>query len=232
MTIRGVLFDKDGTLLDFHATWIPACRSAAMFFADGRADRVEALLRAGGWDERTGRVRPGTPFAAGSNRDIAEVWAALMPPHLSDIETIASLLDEMFMEGAEPAPVGDLAALFGELSGLGLKLGIATNDSAGGAQATLAPFGVLDLLDFVAGYDSGHGAKPGPGMVHGFCTAVGLAAGEVMVVGDNRHDLEMGRAAGVGLKVGVLTGTSGREELAGLADHLLDSVMDLPRLLG
>ena len=42
----------------------------------------------------------------------------------------------------------------------GLALGIATSDSRKGAMATLAPFGVLEQFDFIAGYDSGFGAKP------------------------------------------------------------------------
>jgi phosphoglycolate phosphatase len=48
------------------------------------------------------------------------------------------------------------------------------------------------------------------------------------MVGDNRHDLEMARAAGAGLAVGVLSGTGSRKTLGGLADVILESVADLP----
>ena len=68
-------------------------------------------------------------------------------------------------------------------------------------------------------------------MVDGFRAATGLAAAEVAVVGDNLHDLEMGRAAGAGLLVGVLTGTSLREDLADHAHHVLDSIAGLEELL-
>jgi phosphoglycolate phosphatase len=51
------------------------------------------------------------------------------------------------------------------------------------------------------------------------------------MVGDNRHDLEMGRAGGVGLNVGVLSGTGTRETLLPLADVVLNSVSDLPAYL-
>jgi phosphoglycolate phosphatase len=64
-------------------------------------------------------------------------------------------------------------------------------------------------------------------MVLGFCHAVGLARDEVAVVGDAVHDLAMGRAAGVGLTVGVLSGTSQRADLEGYADLILGSVADL-----
>ena len=124
-----------------------------------------------------------------------------------------------------------MAPLFTGLRARGLKLGVATSDGRRAAEATLQGFGVLELLDFIAGYDSGHGIKPDPGMVLAFCEQVGLVPGEVAVVGDNLHDLEMGRRAEAGLLIGVLSGTSGRPELAPAADHLLASVADLEALL-
>jgi phosphoglycolate phosphatase len=68
-------------------------------------------------------------------------------------------------------------------------------------------------------------------MVDGFCAAAGLVAAEVAVIGDNLHDLEMGRRAGAGLVVGVLTGNSGVGELGPAADHILPSIEALEDLL-
>src|SRR5690606_39030231 len=113
----------------------------------------------------------------------------------------------------------------------GLLLGVATNDSEDSAYGSLEPFGVLEHFCYVVGFDSGHGAKPGPGMVEGFCAATGLAPAAVAVVGDSRHDIEMGRRAGAGLLVGVLTGTSGRDDLAPHAHHVLESIVELEALL-
>ena len=50
------------------------------------------------------------------------------------------------------------------------------------------------------------------------------------MIGDNPHDLEMARSAGAGAAIGVLTGNSSRQELAPLADAVLDSMCDLPGL--
>jgi phosphoglycolate phosphatase len=47
------------------------------------------------------------------------------------------------------------------------------------------------------------------------------------VIGDTPADLTMGRAAGVGRTIGVLTGVGSREDLAPLADALLGSVGEL-----
>jgi phosphoglycolate phosphatase len=49
----------------------------------------------------------------------------------------------------------------------------------------------------------------------------------VVVVGDAVADLRMGRAAGAGLVVGVLSGLSSAALLAPYADAVIDSVADL-----
>ena len=51
---------------------------------------------------------------------------------------------------------------------------------------------------------------------------------EVAMVGDNRHDLEMARAAGAGAAIGVLTGNSSFDDLSPLADAVIRSIADLP----
>ena len=231
VAIRGILFDKDGTLLDYAATWMTANRVAALAAAGGDRALSERLLIAGGYDPKQDRVGANTALAAGNAAEIAAVWLPQLPGW--SVGDLAGLLDRIFEaeSQAQAAPVTELAPLFARLKARGLKLGVATNDSQRGVEATLGQFGVLELLDFAAGYDSGHGFKPDPGMVHGFCARTGLVPAEVAVVGDNLHDLEMGRRGGAGLLVGVLTGTGERAELAAHADHVLDGIQDLEALL-
>ena len=231
MTIRGVLFDKDGTLLDYGATWMPANRAAALAAARGDEALAGRLLVAGGYDPARDRVVANQALAAGTNREIAELWQR----HLPDwrVADLLEVIERVFQaESATGAvPVADLAPLLLRLKGRGLKLGVATSDSRRGVEVTLGPFAVLDMFDFIAGYDSGHGSKPDPAIVHGFCAATGLAAAEVAVVGDNLHDLHMGRSAGAGLVVGVLTGTGEHADLSAHADHVLNSISELGDLL-
>lgn len=222
---RGVLFDKDGTLLDYHATWMPANRAVAAHLADGDSGLAERLLIRGGWEPARDRVGAGTPLAAGDLSDIVEAWADLLPPaRTADRAALTAEIDRLFIAHCVPTPVCDLAALFDRLIGRGLKLGVATADSEAGARASLAPFGLLERLDFLAGYDTGHGCKPGPGQVAAFRAAAGLVPAEVLVIGDNRHDIEMARAGGAGAAVGVLTGTTAHADLAAIADAVFDDI--------
>ena len=68
-------------------------------------------------------------------------------------------------------------------------------------------------------------------MVLAFAARIGVPPGEVALVGDSRHDLHAAKAAGA-VAIAVLTGPATREELEPLADHVVDSIADLPALLG
>ncbi|RTL71174.1 MAG: HAD family hydrolase [Hyphomicrobiales bacterium] len=226
--LRAILFDKDGTIIDYWRTWLPINRKVALFAAGQDAALAADLLRLGGQDPETGRVVPGSALAAGSIRDIAEAFA--QHPRITLSRSLEAGIDRIFAQGGADHSVlvpGARDTLV-ELRQRGFRLGLATNDSNAGLAASLADHDVLPLLDFTAGCDAGFGAKPLPGMVNAFATAVGCSNGAIAVVGDAVHDLAMGRAAGAGLNVAVLSGTSDHDDLAPYADLVLDSVADMP----
>ena len=50
----------------------------------------------------------------------------------------------------------------------GYRLGIATDDAEASAIVQAEAMGLVPHMDFIVGYDSGHGGKPEPGMVLAF----------------------------------------------------------------
>lgn len=232
--IRGIVFDKDGTLIHFEETWTPAYVESAEALAQqiGRPEQAAAWLEATGRDPASGRILPGTILASATVDVIAARWRELSP-ELPALDALIPWLDGFWERRALEllAPVGDLPGLFDRLRTGGLRLGVATNDSEQAANSTVARLDLAGLVDFVAGYDSGHGAKPAPGMILAFCTQMGLAPAEVAMVGDSPADLAAGRAAGCGRVIGVLTGTSPAGVLAPLADAVVADVHALPGLL-
>lgn len=230
--IRAILFDKDGTLFSYHETWGPILNEAAALAAEGDESLVPSLLEAVGYDAASGRILGGSVFAGGQTVELATLWRELGVKR--ELPHLVEELDNLFAREApvRSHPVTDLQGLFSALRSRGFRLGLATNDGEASAWATITRFGLAEHLEFHCGYDSGYGAKPSPGMVDAFCARLGLGPECVAVVGDNSHDLDMGRAAGAGFLVGVLTGTSVREDLAPLADAVIDSIADLPALLG
>ena len=232
MKYRGIVFDKDGTLLDFNRTWLPIYLYAAQEFADGDAGLAESLLTQHGFDRGKNRFIGGSLLAAGNNQQIANAWAVQIDKP-DQVETISKQLHQIFNDqGAiQATPVRQLAGTLRQLKLSGRKLGVATADSHQGIINTLQAFDVLHEFDFLAGYDSGHGVKPEAGMVLAFCEQMALAVESIVVVGDNRHDIEMGRNANAGLCVGVLTGTSTHSELESIADIVIDDISSLVEVI-
>ncbi len=232
--IRGILFDKDGTLLDFNRTWLPPYRRAAAYLHArfGRAAEPQRLLAHGGFVAESQTWRADSILASGCNREIIACWEEaigqpLPPAERRAVESIFSLSAD------EQVPVTDnMAALFTELRRLNIRLGLATMDDEANAHRLLRALGVESLFDFVCGADSGHGVKPGPGMALAFLRACEITGDQVAVVGDSPADLRMGRAAGAALTVGVLSGAHKEADLALWADLVLDDIVALQAALG
>jgi phosphoglycolate phosphatase len=231
MRIRGILFDKDGTLIDFPATWEPVLKTLSLEFAKGDRGHADELMARAGYDRKLGLFRPGSIWAAGNTIDLVAAWLPDAPD--GERAGVARWVDD-YCERIAPdtaVPVTDLVSLLGSLRQSGYRLGVATNDVTRSALATMERLGVAGLLSAILGYDSVARPKPAADMVIAFCAEASIEPGEVAVVGDNLHDLVMARAAGAALAVGVLSGNGTREELAVYADHIIGSIEDLPRLL-
>lgn len=222
--IAGILFDKDGTLFDFNATWGDWTEGLLHELARGDASRAGRLADVLGYDSGQRRFAPDSIVVAHTPEEVA---AALLP-HLPGA-TPATLVARMNVLAAQAPQVAafPLGPLLADLRARGLRLGVATNDSEEAARAHLDAEGVTGLFDFVAGFDSGHGGKPHPGMLLAFADSFALDPAQVVMVGDSLHDLIAGRAAGM-RRVAVLTGLATEAELQPLAEAVLPDIGHLP----
>ena len=230
--IAAILFDKDGTLYDFYHTWAGLTEQAALFVAGGDAERAKFLMENSGKDPATGKYGPSSPIAAGSNRQIVECWCGLI--QRADVDEVYETVRLMFLDhqknGADP--VLDLDVFFGRLRGRGLRLGVATMDSEEAARAAMLRAKAVHHLDFICGFDTGHGMKPSGGMVEAFARLTATPPANVAVVGDSPHDIHMAHAGKAGRAIGVLTGVSPREALLEAGAHeVIDSIAELEKVI-
>lgn len=224
------MFDKDGTLIDYDKTWLALNREAASIGGSGSPELEQLILKSCGTNPETGKTMADSMFAAANTMEIAEHMIALGSKF--GRQELTEKLDMLYSAGARNSvAICDLKSVLGGLKSRGYFLGIASSDNEEAICTTMKMHEIDGYVDFVAGYDSGHGTKPGPGMVHGFCLNVGCQASQIVVVGDNRHDMEMGRSAGVGGTIGVLSGTGTLETLGETADVVLASVSELSDIL-
>ncbi len=223
-SLGAILFDKDGTLFDFRATWEAWAASVLLRLCGQDPARAAAAGEYIGFDMGVRRFHSDSIVIAGTAQQVAETLA----PHVPDLgaaQVLEMLNDEAIK--ARQVPAVPLAPLLDLLRDRGLKLGVATNDAEMPARAHLGAAGVIDRFDFVIGFDSGYGQKPDAGPLLAFADAVEVAPERVAMIGDSRHDLIAGRSAGM-RTVGVLTGIAGRAELAPLADVVLPDIGHIP----
>lgn len=221
-TIRGVIFDKDGTLVSFHHTWDVAVDVALREVCPDTATRV-ALAEAVGYDLPNRRVLDDSPFVAESAATLDLLVAPFADPRAFE--------DAVVRAGAvHVAPEPGAVELVESLRAAGMPLAIATNDSAESAVKQFTELGMAHHFVSMLGYDSGFGAKPDPGMVVAAADAIGCAVGETAMVGDSSTDVYSGLAAGA-VTVYFARGETD-PELANAADLVITNISVLPAALG
>ena len=225
---KGIVFDKDGTLLDFQASWGGWSADLVSHLTKGDTQRTAALAELLDVDLSARRVGADSVIIAGTPFDIVETIVGFFPER-----DAASMMDQIvaLSEQVMPVAVSGLADTMSELERAGLRLGVATNDAEEIAKAQMDALGIARHFSFVAGFDSGYGGKPAPGMCLGFSKTLGIAPEDCVMVGDSLHDLDAGRAAGMAT-VAVLTGVATEADLAPHADVVLPDVTHLPKWLG
>ena len=230
MKIDGVLFDKDGTLIEFDATWGPAVYEVMLALAAGDDEKLlkQAEVLHYVLDEK--RFLPSSPIVAGSSDHYGRLWGDALGR--TDLKALKQEIDALTaVESLRSlTPIRETHAALEALRGMGLRLGVGTNDSEASARRQVEALGLSDVMEFIAGYDTGHGPKPDPGMVLAFAAHIGAPPSRIAMVGDSTHDLDSARAAGA-IGIAVLTGPATREALTPHADHVIEHIGDLPGLL-
>ena len=226
-----VIFDKDGTLIEFDAMWAGWAveLAARLERAVGRPIR-SSLFELLGFDQTSGRVLPGGALAATPMARLRERTRELLVDHGLTATAADRALDQAW-HAPDPValarPLADLVVLFRRLRAAGIRIGVATSDDRDPTERTLAALGLTADIDAMVCADDGVTPKPAPDMVLHLCSRLGIDAARTAVVGDSMADLEMGRRAGASLLVAVLTGVGDRDSLAPAADLVLASVADL-----
>lgn len=112
----------------------------------------------------------------------------------------------------------------------GKALGLVTSKMRGGALKGLRLAGIEDAFTVVVGSDDVTNPKPHPEPVLVALERLDRSPGEAVFIGDSRHDLECGRAAGVATAA-VLWGPFDRAHLQDLEpDYWLEQPHDLVQL--
>jgi phosphoglycolate phosphatase-like HAD superfamily hydrolase len=228
---QAIIFDKDGTLIDFDAMW----GGWVVFLAEqlhqiSGLEVREALCLAMGYDDENKKVLAHGKLAATPMSQLYNLTVEVMQSlglsaedAQKTVKTGWCIPDPVLLA----KPFTDLRAFFGQLHSKGIKIAIATTDDRAPTQAMIEAFDIEEYISTMVCADDGIKAKPAPDMVITLCERMKVDPSRVMVIGDTTADLRMGRSARAGLIVGVLSGVSNARELVSYADVLIESIDEL-----
>ncbi len=247
-----VIFDKDGTLIDFTGLWahytIRAVEAlmASVEGMDGSGSTGKSAavspngtLRADlyamlGYDPATHHFDPQSPVVTGPLPTLYTLAAGVLYRHgwgwldaeLQIERTFVPVMNEPLPREMVQA-TAPLPALFGALAAAGVHIAVITSDDRTPTLAALEWLEVVEQVAFIACADDGYPYKPAPEAVWAACEAIGVPLARTVMVGDSTTDMLMGQRAGVGLRVAVLTGMMDATVLAPLADVVLGSIGEI-----
>ncbi|MCC7162540.1 MAG: HAD family hydrolase [Anaerolineae bacterium] len=223
-----VIFDKDGTLIDFNFMWrVWATELAARLEAAAGVPVTALLYETIGYDSARQVIIPGSPLAGHSMADLRRLMTQVArEAGLGELAAERAVKQSWFVPDpvALARPLTDLPRLLGELRSRNIKTAVATSDDRGSTLATLRALGIASLVNAVVTADDGLPNKPAPDMLLHLCRELGIAPARAMMMGDSLMDMEAARAAKLGLRVGVLSGVTPREQFDGHADEIVGDI--------
>jgi HAD superfamily hydrolase (TIGR01549 family) len=194
-----ILFDLDGTLIDFDACVRDALRAAfAELGYEVSSEQMWAEIEAA--SAEAGNLYWGQKSALGWSR--AQVMEAVMRDTLSALgaetehpEVPANVYWARFCQGSHlnPGAIETLERLQGRF-----KLGLVTNGETDSQRGRLHATGLDRFFTAVLISDEAGCAKPDPRIFELALEALGVGAGETLYVGDSiEHDYGGAQAAGI-----------------------------------
>lgn len=219
-SVKGILFDKDGTLLDFISLWGYWSDSLYRNYSskvlavatDGVIDPISDLW--GTVHDAAGHMtdysRNG-PLSMGSIGDLLAILAwqgyRLGIPWSESMRFAREskrLADEE-MEQVRPAyPLPGVIDFLRQCHDQGMPMGIVTADETAEAEKHLQWLGIRQFFKVIVGNDLVKQGKPFPEMLHKACLELGLAPNQVALIGDTNSDMQMGKSAGAAVTIGLM----------------------------
>ncbi len=230
-----VIFDKDGTLIDFRRMW----GNWAIQFAQRVCDVVQRdvaadILELYGVDATTHHIAPQGALAIAPMPLMQHLVALYLTPLQPSYAHALLLVQQLWQEPdpvREALPLADVVGLCDWLHAQGIRMAVATADNRQPTLATLHHLGIAHHMTVIAcADDAGVAPKPAPDKIFAVCRALDVPPQAAIMVGDTPADMQMGRNAGVMASVGVASGLTTAMELKTLADIVLPDVGHLMTL--
>ncbi|WP_379146113.1 HAD family hydrolase [Paenibacillus sp. sgz500992] len=227
---QGILFDKDGTLLDLLATWGSWAEEVLLGLGNelahiGTGSHVDLSKVLGTSHNAEGKVigyDPAGPLSMATAEESYgilawQLYTAGVPWNEALVRVKAIAKDAMNgMRGRRTiGPLPDLLPFLQQCADASLQLGVVTSDGDKTTGEQLDLLGITGYFHTIVTRDRVSNGKPDPEMAETACRELGLLPEQTVIIGDSNADMQLGKGAGLRLSVGISP--------AGAAGHLQDA---------
>ena len=206
MNAEAIIFDKDGTLMDFDAFWVTVSVRAIedvlkRFNKDcGVVLKIlEALGVYNGVTDINGVLCQGTYEQIGCV--VYEILNASDCGTSCDevVRAVVSAYNKNFGVGEVKPTCYDLVGILTELKRRNKKLAVVTTDNEFMTHKCLKSLGIESLFDKIYTDEGKIPTKPNPYCVFDFCKFVDVEKERIVMVGDTMTDVNFARNAGIAM---------------------------------
>ena len=227
MKADAIIFDKDGTLLDFDAFWVTVSVKAieAVLAEFHQMDvPVGEILEAFGVHD--GVTDMNSILCKGTYEQLGQITYEILTRYGCDAscEAVTKALIEGYNQNADAGDVRptcpDLVQVLTDLKSKGIKLAVVTTDNMQITRKCLEKLGILDLFDRIYTDDGEVPTKPDPFCVYHFCEFTKVEKDRVVMVGDTMTDMRFAKNAGISA-IGIAKNDGNKQVLAPHADAVI-----------
>jgi len=218
VSCQGILFDKDGTLLDFMSMWGAWAELVLIGMEKNLKQRgTEFIGNSAKWlgteHDASGKVigydpRGPLPMATTDETHGLLAWQlyAAGAPWNEALAQVTHITSEAMKEVRKrriATPIEGVVSFLKQCNHASIKLGVVTSDEAGTTAEHLEWLGITELFGTIVTRDRVKYGKPATEMVELACQELGLTPESTILIGDSNADMQMGKAAGLCLTIGI-----------------------------
>ena len=237
MKAEAVIFDKDGTLVDFDAFWVPvAVKALEDVLAQFQREDIPVCKLLEPLGVRDGVTDINGVFCKGTYEQMGQVVYDVLRGYGCNVscgEMISVVTDafERHADAGEVTPTcPNLAEVLTALKQRNKRLAVVTTDNELITRKCLQKLGVEELFDKIYVDDGKTPLKPDPYCVEDFLQRIGLQENSIVVIGDTVTDVLLARNAGVAV-IGLAKTAKNRAALSPMADAVIPSLSCLLDML-
>ncbi|MGE4583798.1 MAG: HAD family hydrolase [Sphaerochaeta sp.] len=222
--LKGIIFDKDGTLFDYAQVWEEVLKEGidSAFTSMGKQTQhraKKAMLNLMGIDEQGNCLPKGLVFTHRPVRILRRFLTYCLRYRINAFKALKAYersvhnSEVLLSEKLRNMDFSVQQQLFNRLKEHGYSIGIITNDNASSTALFLSLMGIDGNIDFVCSRDSHYKKKPHTQAFFAFCAQEGLQPQEVAMVGDTVTDMLFAKRARAGYRIALLSGSNDHPSL-------------------